>query len=89
MSISKEAKTKIIKDFQRATGDTGSSEVQVALLTAEINILSEHSKKHPNDIHCRGGILMKVMLRKSLLAYLKRTRFEDYKNLIKKLGLRH
>ncbi len=79
---------KIIQDFQRAPGDTGSPEVQVALLSARISQLTEHFKQHKHDHHSRRGLLMLVNQRRSLLAYLKRTDGERYKTLIERLGLR-
>lgn len=79
---------KIIQEFQRAPGDTGSPEVQVALLTARIVQLTEHFKIHKHDHHSRRGLLMLVNQRRSLLAYLKGKDAERYKTLIERLGLR-
>ena len=81
-------KQEIVKQYQRAEGDTGSPEVQVALLTARINSLSEHFKTHAKDHHSRGGLLMMVSRRRKLLDYLKRTDIESYRKLIDALGLR-
>ncbi len=76
------------QQFQRAPGDTGSPEVQVALLTARINELAAHFKIHVKDHHGRRGLLRMVSKRRSLLDYLKRTKLETYRTLIDKLGLR-
>lgn len=74
--------------FQRKAGDTGSPEVQIALLTARIQKISEHNKTHKKDLHCKIGLLKHVNTRRSLLAYLKRTDEESYARVIKSLGLR-
>lgn len=81
-------KQEIIKQYQRAEGDSGSPEVQVALLTARINGLTEHFKNHAKDFHSRRGLLMMVSRRRKLLDYLKRTNIESYRKLIDSLGLR-
>ena len=81
-------KQEIIKQYQRADGDSGSPEVQVALLTARINGLTEHFKTHAKDFHSRRGLLMMVSRRRKLLDYLKRTNIESYRKLIDSLGLR-
>lgn len=81
-------KQEIIKQYQRAEGDSGSPEVQVALLTARINDLTEHFKTHSKDFHSRRGLLMMVSRRRKLLDYLKRTNVESYRKLIDSLGLR-
>lgn len=81
-------KQEIIKRYQRAEGDSGSPEVQVALLTARINGLTEHFKTHSKDFHSRRGLLMMVSRRRKLLDYLKRTNVESYRKLIDSLGLR-
>ena len=81
-------KQEIIKQYQRAEGDSGSPEVQVALLTARINGLTEHFKTHSKDLHSRRGLLMMVSRRRKLLDYLKRTNVESYRKLIDSLGLR-
>ena len=80
--------TKIIEDNKRGANDTGSPEVQVALLTARIEQLTEHFKTHKKDHHSRRGLLQLVNRRRSLLDYLKRKDNERYKALIEKLGLR-
>ena len=81
-------KQEIIKQYQRAEGDSGSPDVQVALLTARINGLTEHFKTHSKDFHSRRGLLMMVSRRRKLLDYLKRTNVESYRKLIDSLGLR-
>ena len=81
-------KQEIIKQYQRAEGDSGSPEVQVALLTARINGLTEHFKTHSKDFHSRRGLLMMVSRRRKQLDYLKRTNVESYRKLIDSLGLR-
>ena len=78
----------IVKKFQRAAGDTGSTEVQVALLTEKIKRLTEQFKQHKKDLHSRLGLLKMVSKRRRLLRYLKRVDFNSYTDLIKKLGLR-
>ena len=88
MSLSTEAKAKIVAEFGRGENDTGSTEVQVALLTAQINHLQGHFKEHIHDHHSRRGLLRMVSARRKLLAYLKRTENDRYAALIKKLGLR-
>ena len=86
--ISKEKKQAIIEEYGRKPGDTGSPEVQIALLTARINDLNEHFKVHPNDYHSRRGLLKMVGQRRNLLAYLKSKDIERYRTLIESLGLR-
>ncbi|MBQ4263677.1 MAG: 30S ribosomal protein S15 [Bacilli bacterium] len=88
MALTKEKKSKIVEEFARSKGDTGSVEVQVALLTQSINELTEHMKEHKHDYHTQRGLLMKVGKRKSLLEYLKRNDVQRYRELIKKLNLR-
>ncbi|OBX09273.1 30S ribosomal protein S15 [Gallibacterium salpingitidis] len=88
MSLSTEAKAKIVVEFGRDAKDTGSSEVQIALLTAQINHLQEHFSVHKKDHHGRRGLLGMVSRRRKLLDYLKRTNLESYSNLINRLGLR-
>ncbi|GGI53019.1 30S ribosomal protein S15 [Oxalicibacterium solurbis] len=88
MSIEKASKAAIVKDNARSQNDTGSPEVQVALLTARINDLNSHFKEHTKDHHSRRGLLMMVNRRKSLLAYLKNKDATRYRDLIVKLGLR-
>lgn len=78
----------VMQQYQRAKGDTGSPEVQVALLTNRINELTDHFKMHVKDHHGRRGLLRMVSKRRSLLDYLKRTQIESYRSLIEKLGLR-
>ncbi|AWV07070.1 30S ribosomal protein S15 [Marilutibacter maris] len=80
--------SKVIQEHARGTNDTGSPEVQVALLTARIQTLTEHFKQHKQDHHSRRGLLMMVNRRRSLLDYLKRKDNARYKALIEKLGLR-
>ena len=79
---------KIIEEFKRVPNDTGSPEVQVALLSARIDHLSEHFKTHKQDHHSRRGLLMMVNQRRSLLGYLKKKDLTRYQTLIEKLGLR-
>ena len=88
MAISTEQKAQIVGDYQRAKGDTGSSEVQVALLTARINDLTGHFKANVKDHHSRRGLLMMVSQRRKLLDYLKRKNVDSYRELIARLGLR-
>jgi len=88
MAVADINKSEIVKAHARGTADTGSPEVQVALLTARINELTPHFKLHLKDHHGRRGLLKMVNQRKSLLAYLKRTDAERYTALIQKLGLR-
>ena len=88
MGLAKERKTEIIKQFQRKEGDTGSPEVQIALLTERINHLSEHFKTHKKDHHSRQGLLKMVGQRRRLLRYLQRVDYERYREVIEKLGLR-
>ena len=86
--ITKEMKQQIIKDYQLKEGDTGSPEVQIAILTYRINDLNEHLKIHKKDHHSRRGLLKMVGQRRNLLAYLKKKDIEAYRELIAKLGLR-
>jgi small subunit ribosomal protein S15 len=88
MAVSTAQKAQVLQDFQRMKGDTGSPEVQVALLTARITDLTEHFKAHTKDHHSRRGLLRMVSTRRKLLDYLKRTKVEQYKTLIERLGLR-
>jgi small subunit ribosomal protein S15 len=81
-------KAQVMQQYQRATGDTGSPEVQVALLTARINMLTGHFKAHVKDHHSRRGLLMMVSRRRGLLDYLKRKNTDSYRTLIDRLGLR-
>ena len=86
--IAKEKKQAIIAEYGRTEGDTGSPEVQIALLTARINELNGHLKTHKKDHHSRRGLLKMVGQRRGLLAYLKKVDIERYRALIEKLGLR-
>ena len=86
--MDKSMKEAIIKEYARHEGDTGSPEVQVALLTARINHLNEHLKTHKKDHHSNRGLLLMVGQRRSMLAYLRRIDIERYRALIAKLGLR-
>jgi len=88
MSIGSVTKNKIVQEHQRHTGDTGSAEVQVALLTERINHLTEHLKTHKKDHASRRGLLKMVGKRSSLLKYLSNTSPERYRSIIGKLGLR-
>ena len=88
MSLNAETKAKIVADFSRGTNDTGSPEVQVALLTAQINHLQGHFSVHSKDHHGRRGLLRMVSQRRKLLDYLKRTDSARYATLIERLGLR-
>lgn len=88
MTITAQKKQEVIADNARAQGDTGSPEVQVAILTERIRNLTEHFKGHHKDNHSRRGLLMMVNKRRSLLAYLKKTDVGRYNSLIQKLGLR-
>lgn len=86
--MEKGKKTAIISDYRVHESDTGSVEVQVAVLTERINELAEHLKTHPHDHHCRRGLLKLIGRRRHLLAYVNREDFERYKSLISRLGLR-
>ena len=88
MAVTTADKARIVSQYQRANGDTGSSEVQIALLTERINMLTEHFKTHVKDFHSRRGLLKMVSQRRSLLDYLKRKNVEGYRSLIERLGLR-
>ena len=88
MALNKELKQYIIKENRRDDKDTGSPEVQIAILTAEINALTEHLKEHKQDKHSKRGLLMKVGKRRSLLNYLIKTDVVRYRAIVKKLGLR-
>ena len=81
-------KAEVVEQFQRAQGDTGSPEVQVALLTARINVLTDHFKNHKKDHHSRRGLLRMVSRRRKMLDYLKDRKPDAYRDLIEKLGLR-
>ncbi|HAV27055.1 MAG TPA: 30S ribosomal protein S15 [Lachnospiraceae bacterium] len=86
--ITKEQKQSIIAEYGRTESDTGSPEVQVALLTANIRSLTEHMKRNPKDFHSNRGLLKMVGARRSLLAYLKKKDINRYRTLIERLGLR-
>ena len=86
--IAKEKKQAIIAEYARTPGDTGSPEVQVAILTARIKELTEHLKVNPKDHHSRRGLLKMVGQRRGMLGYLKKTDIERYRNLIEPLGIR-
>ncbi len=88
MALSKEEKKRIVEEFRIKEGDTGSPEVQIAVLTKEIQTLNEHLKEHKHDHHSRRGLLVKVGQRRRLLRYLAKKDVERYRDLIKKLGLR-
>ncbi len=88
MTISAQDKTKLVKKFARSEGDTGSPEVQVAILTTRIKNLTEHFKSHKQDNHSRRGLIAMVNNRRSLLTYLKKKSVTRYQDLIKELGLR-
>lgn len=88
MALSKDKKEKIIKKYAQGKNDTGSAEVQIALLTEEIKVLTEHLKEHKHDFHSRRGLLKKVGQRRSMLNYLFKTDVTRYRKLIKELGLR-
>lgn len=88
MTVSKERKAELVKEFGKDVKNTGSTEVQIAILTDEINNLTEHLKENKHDYHSKRGLLMKVGKRRSLLDYLKRTNVVSYREVIKKLNLR-
>jgi small subunit ribosomal protein S15 len=88
MAVTAENKARLMKEYQRSEGDTGSPEVQVALLTANIEALQEHFKKHAKDHHSRRGLIRMVNQRRSLLDYLRRIDQGRYAQLIERLGLR-
>ena len=88
MSLQVAQKAQVVKTYQRAGNDTGSPEVQIALLTGRINGLSEHFKSHVKDFHSRRGLLKMVSQRRKLLDYLKRSDADKYRSIIERLGLR-
>lgn len=88
MSVTTTDKAQLVKEYQRANGDTGSPEVQIALLTARITDLTEHFKTHVKDHHSRRGLLRMVSRRRKLLDYLKKNNATQYKTVIDRLGLR-
>ncbi|MEG2283490.1 MAG: 30S ribosomal protein S15 [Bacilli bacterium] len=88
MALTSETKQAIVQKFARGDKDTGSAEVQIAILTEEINVLTEHLKEHIHDHHSRRGLLQKVGQRRNMLAYLAKKDVQRYRDLIKALGLR-
>jgi small subunit ribosomal protein S15 len=88
MAVTTADKARIVSTYQRAKGDSGSPEVQIALLTERINMLTEHFKGHVKDFHSRRGLLRLVSQRRGMLDYLKRSNVEAYRSLIERLGLR-
>lgn len=88
MSITAERKQELIRDFKQHDGDTGSPEVQIAVLTERVTNLTEHLKEHKHDHHSRRGLLQMVGKRRSLLDYLKRQDINRYRDLIQRLGIR-
>ncbi len=88
MALTKTEKEKIVKKYARKEGDTGSAEVQIAILTKEISDLTAHLKEHKHDYHSRRGLLKKVGHRRSLLNYLKKKDVTRYREVVKSLGLR-
>lgn len=86
--LTKQEKQAIMKEYATKEGDTGSPEVQIAVLTEEINVLTNHLKENIHDFHSKRGLLMKVGKRRNLLNYLKKTDINRYRELIKSLGLR-
>ncbi len=86
--VTKEQKAQIVAEYGRSENDTGSPEVQIAILTARINDLTEHFKNNPKDHHSRRGLLKMVGQRRGLLAYLRKVDIERYRTLIERLGLR-
>ncbi|KID41266.1 30S ribosomal protein S15 [Fructilactobacillus fructivorans] len=88
MALSKERKNDIIKKFAQHEGDTGSTQVQIAVLTADINEINGHMKTHKKDFHSQRGLMKKIGHRRNLLAYLRNNDVQGYRKLIKELGLR-
>jgi len=89
VALSKDRKTSVIEKFKRANNDTGSADVQIALLTESINELTEHLRSHKKDHASRRGLLVKVGKRRRLLRYLETADLERYREIVDKLGLRH
>lgn len=87
-TITQDEKTEIIEKFARHEGDTGSPEVQIAVLTSEINNLNDHMKMHKKDYHSQRGLMKKIGHRRNLLAYLRKNDITRYRDIIQKLGLR-
>ncbi len=88
MALTKDEKHKLIKEFAKSENDTGSAEVQIAILTKEINDLTEHLKTHIHDYHSRRGLLKKVGQRRNMLQYLAKKDIQSYREVVRKLGLR-
>jgi len=88
MAITKERKAELVKEFGKSAKDSRATEVQIAILTEEINELTEHLKIHIHDFHSKRGLLMKVGKRRSLLDYLKENNIQSYREVIKKLNIR-
>ena len=88
MALDGKTKEEIVRKHRKSDNDCGSSEVQIALLTANINSLTQHFSKNTKDVHSKRGLLKMVMKRKSLMKYLKNKNIKDYENLVKELGLR-
>ena len=88
MTLTADQKLEVVKQFGKSEGDTGSPEVQIALLTRRINHLTEHLREHKHDHHSRRGLLMLVGQRRRMLNYLEKSDLEGYRALIKELGLR-
>jgi len=88
MALTKEKKQQIIKQYARFEGDTGSPEVQIAILTNEIEELNAHLQEHKHDFHSKRGLFMKIGKRRNLLRYLRNVSFDRYQTLIESLGLR-
>lgn len=88
MKLTAEAKATIVERFRRAVGDTGSSEVQIALLTSRINLLTEHLRVHKKDFHSRRGLIAMVNQRRKLMLYLKNTDPTSYARVVQDLGIR-
>ena len=88
MALTKEVKAELVKKYGKSANDTGSAEVQIAILTEEINDLTEHLKVHTHDFHSRRGLLRKVGQRRSLLNYLVKEDVTRYRKIVKDLGLR-
>jgi small subunit ribosomal protein S15 len=88
MALPKDTIEKIVREFQRHDKDTGSPEVQIAILTEKINRLTEHLKKHKKDIHSRRGLIAMVNKRRKLLEYLKETDYNRYVEIVKRFGIR-
>ena len=88
MALTKEQKQELVKTYARSKNDTGSAEVQIAILTEEIKTLTEHLKEHKHDHHSRRGLLKKVGQRRSMLNYLAKKDVQRYRDIVSKLGLR-